>query len=211
LLGLILLLIAAILIIAATIFLIRGISRRRGVSGHIYGVARTEARKDMIVSIAQSVFFLFLGLIVIIIYGLVSRAESPNGTPTHQSPTAPTSTLTAFSSPVIEQTRLFTPAPTILMEPPASSTAPVVPPTATSSPTPVPTVTPKAPSAIVNSPNGLWLRETPGGTEELELIPDGTELFLEDGLEAVDDLEWQLVTTPSNNLGWVAIEFIIYQ
>jgi hypothetical protein len=55
------------------------------------------------------------------------------------------------------------------------------------------------------------LREAPGGTEELELIPDGTELFLEDGLEAVDDLEWQLVTTPSNNLGWVAIEFIIYQ
>lgn len=193
------------------IFLIRGISRRRHVSGYTYGVARQEARKDMIVSIAQSLFFLFLGLVVIFIYGLVSRTESAKGTPTLQPPVSPTFTLTAFSSPVIAQTQSFTPTPTILTEPPASSTAPVVLPTATASPTPVPTATPKVPSAIVNSPNGLWLRETPGGTEELELIPDGTELFLADGLETVDDLEWQLVTTPSNNLGWVAAEFIIYQ
>ncbi len=210
-LDLILLLIAAILIIAALIFLIRGISRRRGISEHTYGVARQEARKDMIVSIAQSVFLLFLGLIVIFIYGLVSRAESAKGTPTPQSPVASTSTLTAISSPVIEQTQPSTPSPTILTEPPASSTAPVVPPTATASRTPTPTETPQLPSAIVNSPNGLWLRETPGGTEELELIPDGTELLLADGLETIDDIEWQLVISPSNNSGWVATEFIIYQ
>jgi hypothetical protein len=66
-------------------------------------------------------------------------------------------------------------------------------------------------TAVVNSPNGLWLREAPGGTQEVELIPDGTVLILLPGLETVDGTEWQQVRTPAGNEGWVAVEFIIYQ
>jgi hypothetical protein len=66
-------------------------------------------------------------------------------------------------------------------------------------------------SAIVNSPNGLWLREAPGGTQEVELIAHETALELLQGLETADDIEWQQVRTPAGNEGWVAAEFLIRQ
>jgi hypothetical protein len=66
-------------------------------------------------------------------------------------------------------------------------------------------------TAVVNSPNGLYLREAPGGTQEVELIPDGTILIVLEGREVVDGLEWQQVQTPAGNVGWVAVDFIIYQ
>jgi hypothetical protein len=71
-----------------------------------------------------------------------------------------------------------------------------------------PTETPKANTALVNSPTGLWLRETPAG-RELELIPDGTTLMLINEWKRLDDLEWQKVTTPAGNEGWVAVDFIL--
>ena len=63
----------------------------------------------------------------------------------------------------------------------------------------------------MSSPNGLYLREAPGGSQELELIADGTELILLDGSETVDDLEWRQVRTPAGNEGWVAADFIVVQ
>jgi hypothetical protein len=77
--------------------------------------------------------------------------------------------------------------------------------------TPEPTNTPILPSAAVSSPNGLWLRESPGGVQELELLPDGSVLILLQGLEIADELEWQEVRTPAGNVGWVAVEFIVYE
>jgi hypothetical protein len=55
------------------------------------------------------------------------------------------------------------------------------------------------------------LRETPGGTQEVELIPDGTVLILLSGLETLDGTEWQQIHTPAGNEGLVAVDFIIYQ
>jgi SH3-like domain-containing protein len=66
-------------------------------------------------------------------------------------------------------------------------------------------------TALVNSPNGLWLRESPGGTQEVELIPDGSVLILLPGREVANDSEWQQVRTQAGNEGWVAVDFIIYQ
>jgi hypothetical protein len=54
----------------------------------------------------------------------------------------------------------------------------------------------------------LYLREAPGGSQELELIADGTELILLEGGETVDDLLWRRVLTPAGNEGWVAADFI---
>ncbi|MGD8857403.1 MAG: SH3 domain-containing protein, partial [Chloroflexota bacterium] len=65
--------------------------------------------------------------------------------------------------------------------------------------------------AVVNSPNGLWLREAPGGSQQVELIAHETTLELLPDRQTVDDLEWQQVRTPAGNEGWVAAEFLIYQ
>jgi hypothetical protein len=67
------------------------------------------------------------------------------------------------------------------------------------------------PTAIVDSEVGLYLRDAPGGTEEVELLPNGTVLILLDGQETVDGEEWQEVRAPSGNEGWVAVAFIEYQ
>ena len=67
------------------------------------------------------------------------------------------------------------------------------------------------PTAIVVSANGLWLRDSPGGTRELELIPDGATLIVLGGSETVEDSGWQEVETVGGNTGWVAVEFIVYE
>ena len=69
--------------------------------------------------------------------------------------------------------------------------------------TPEPSATAELATALVTSPNGLWLREAPGGNEQLELIPDGTSLTLLPGVEEVDGATWQQILTPAGNEGWV--------
>ena len=61
----------------------------------------------------------------------------------------------------------------------------------------------------VNSPNGLWLRERAGGTQQLELIAHGEELIVLDGIEIAEELEWRQVRTISGQEGWVAVDFIV--
>jgi hypothetical protein len=78
--------------------------------------------------------------------------------------------------------------------------------TATATITPTP-----EPSAIVTAPAGLYLRDVPGGTAELELLGEGTVLVLLPGRQTVDDLDWQEVRTPSGLEGWVAADFLDYQ
>ncbi len=173
-------------------------------SGHAYGVQQQEARQDMLADFFRGGILSVLALILIGIGGLSSLPEIKK-TEATVSPTA----LAATPIPSTETPKPDT-LPT-LVTPLASPTSPVNTPTAVPTDTPVATDTPVIPIAVVNSPNGLWLRETPGGVQEVELIPNGAELVLLPGQEVVDDLEWQQVRTPVGNEGWVAVEFIIYQ
>ncbi len=210
-------------VLGALYLFIRGIGNR-GVPNTAYGVARQEARQTMLSSFFGAFFLLFLGLIVFGLYGVfgfdllgevsgsepgVTLTPEPVQTaavtdsavePVNNPPTAgPTNTpvgLQNLSTP--------TPTPGIPTETPTPSQTPTP-------QTPTATFTPDVDTAVVNSPNGLWLREAPGGTQEVELIPDGTVLTLLPGRETVDDLEWQQVRTPAGNEGWVAVDFIIYQ
>jgi hypothetical protein len=215
--------IAGLCILGALYLLFKGM-QSRGVPQSAYGVARQEARHSMMSSFVWAFLFLILGLIIFGVYSIfgfdfLSAASQlePEVTLT------PTQALTAVPAeatiePVNESlTTEPTNTPVILQELSTPTFTPEIPtetPTPSITPTPpmpTPTFTPDVDTAVVNSPNGLWLREAPGGTQEIELIPDGTVLVLLPGLETVDGTEWQEVRTPAGNEGWVAVDFIIYQ
>jgi hypothetical protein len=133
-------------------------------------------------------------------YGLLRPVQIVDVTSTPEPPTrVQLATATAIPS--------MTPT---ISTPIVSPTSPIDTPTPIPTDTTAPTDTPVVPSATVNSPNGLWLRESPGGTQELELIPDGTVLILIERIETVEGQGWQQVLTPAGNQGWVAVEFIEY-
>jgi len=192
---------AGICLIVALYFIAKGVRARVSVSEYAYGVQRQEARQSMAVAFARGFALLLVGLILLAIFGLSPRPQMAEAEPT--APALPSATFT--SQPAATNT------PTTLQQIVSTPTSPV--PTATVGPTdtPEPTDTPVVPTAVVNSFNGLWLREAPGGTQELELIPNGTALTLLEGRETTDDLEWQQVRTPSGNEGWVAAEFLVYE
>jgi hypothetical protein len=178
----------------------------------------------MLASCFGSVIFLAIGLVIFGVYGVFGfdflsevTGQEPGVTLT------PTLALTSPPSAVTIEPVNNPPTtgptntpiglqnlstPTYTPEIPTETPTPSQTPTPA---TPTPTSTPDIDTAVVNSPNGLWLRETPGGTQEVELIPDGTILVLLPGLETVDGVEWQQVRTPAGNEGWVAVDFIIYQ
>ncbi len=89
------------------------------------------------------------------------------------------------------------------------------PPQATETPTPdftIPTATPTRIicRAVVESVNGLRLRDTPGG-QEIDILSDGSILTLvtdEPPTEA-DGIVWRKVRPVIGDEGWVAEEFII--
>lgn len=210
-------------VLGALYLFIRGI-RMRGVPQTAYGVARQEARKSMLTSFFGAIVLLLLGLVVFGVYGTFGfdfLVESAEPEPTD----APTPTLAATAAPVEPTIEPVNNSPTTgptntpvglntLSTPTFTPEIPTETPTPSQTPTPetpTATSTPDVDTAVVNSPNGLWLREIPGGTQEVELIPDGTVLTVLPGRETVDDLEWQQVRTPAGNEGWVAVDFIIYQ
>jgi hypothetical protein len=177
----------------------------------------------MLISFFGGTFLLILGLVIFGIYGVFGFEPFPEtneletGATFTPSPTVMTTlpsseaTITPTENPTTSVTpvnleNLETPTftPEIPTETPEPSETP-------SPETPTVTSTPDIDTAVVNSPNGLWLRETPGGTQEVELIPDGTVLTVLAGREVVDGFEWQQVRTPAGNEGWVAVEFIVYQ
>lgn len=166
-----------------------------------YGVARQEARQVMLANIARGIFFLIVALISFAIMSLVSSSD-PDEPTVVLSPTAELKpSVTAVFTPTAEDT-VDADTPTVTVTEPSRTPFPTD--------TPEPTNTPILPSVVVNSPNGLWLRESPGGDQELELLPDGSVLILLQGLETADGLEWQEVRTQAGNIGWVAVEFIVY-
>lgn len=189
-----------IFVLGGLLFINQGLGARRRAGDGAYGVARQEARQEMLVAFIRAVFLFIVGLILFGIFGL---SPGPEESPAPPAP-SPTSTVQA------EQTATVTAAPTNTPSSPDTAT-PLPIPTLTLTPTLEATSTSAVPTAVVNSPNGLWLREAPGGTQEVELIADGSTLTLLAGRETVDDLEWQQVRTPAGNEGWVAVDFIIYQ
>jgi hypothetical protein len=86
-------------------------------------------------------------------------------------------------------------------------------PTATATPDfsiPTPTPTRIICRAVVESINGLRLRDTPGG-EEIDILSDGSILTLitEEPPTEVDGIIWRKIRPVIGDEGWVAEEFII--
>jgi len=210
-------------VLGALYLLLRGFSHR-GVPQSAYGVARQEARHSMLSSFFGAFFLLVLGLIIFGVYGVFGFdlfAEVSGSEPGVTLTPPPVQTATPTDTAVEPVNNPPTTGPTNtpvglqnLSTPTFTPEIPTETPTASLTPTPeTPTATSTSvvDTAVVNSPNGLWLREAPGGTQEVELIPDGTVLTVLPGRETIDDQEWQQVRTPSGNEGWVAVDFIIYQ
>ena len=198
--------------LAAVIFLVMGIRSRALTSREAYGVGQQEARRSMQINIARGVAFMFVGLILLGVYGLSFRpaqaTPEPTKVPPATSPVAETATprpsATATAPALVSTPRPINPSPTT---PPESST-----PTVTPEPDEQPVEPTSSPNtAIVTSEVGVWLRAVPG-TEgaQLEWVLNGTVLTVLPGLETADDFAWQQVRTPDGNEGWVATEYIEY-
>lgn len=200
-----------IFIAIAIISFLSGIRARSQSTHSAYGWGRQEARQTMQIAFLRSFGLLIIGLIILGVYGLAVLPDDitmPDALPTPTITLTIPATATAAVAPTSATATLIAPV-TI----PSATSMPLLPSeTATNAPTltPPPTLT-AVPSAIVNSPVGLYLREAPGGVQELELLVNGTVLILLPGRETIDGLEWQQVRTPSGNEGWVAVQFITYQ
>jgi hypothetical protein len=204
--SLVLLAIAGLLALAAIFSAVTAFGLRARINNSAYGVDRQERRRTMQVSFIRALAFAAAALIFFGGYGLSTRSGSSRAAAPDAEPTAvilatetPEVTMTATTAATATATRApATPTTPAVTETPAATA------TATISPTP-------EPSAIVTAPAGLYLRDVPGGTAELELLGEGTVLVLLPGRQTVDDLEWQEVRTPSGLEGWVAADFLDYQ
>lgn len=201
----------AILCFLAALISIGGALQSRAQSTRItYGVGRQHARRSMQVALLRAALFAIVGLVLLGVYGLIRRPpDTVAGRPTS---TATRAVQTTRASATLSATML--PSVTPFSVPSASPTGALLPSSTVAplSPTalPTPTETP-LPSAVVSSEVGLYLREAPGGIQELELLPVGTILVLLPGRTTLEGVEWQQVRTPSGLEGWVAVEFITYQ
>lgn len=203
---------AGISILLAIFLAWRALSSRSRVTRLTYGVGRQEARQAMQINIIRSIAALFVGLILLGVWGL-----SP--TPTETAP-IPTSTVPVAVEPATATVTLLptatltlaVPTAALQAEPEGETSEPVVaPPTATLTPVPTDTPTPPPPTARVTSEVGVWLRAAPSAqAEQLERLEDGALLILLPGRVTAEELEWQEVRAPSGNEGWVAIPFIAY-
>jgi hypothetical protein len=208
--NLILLILAGASVLAAIISGLAGLGLRSRVASSAYGVGRQEMRRTMQVSFIRALGFALLALVFFAVYGLSARPEEmlstePEAELTPEPPAASATPELAVTNTV----RAVTSTPTTAAISPTAN-VPAVTTTPTHTPTPTITPTPE-PSAVVIAPAGLYLRDVPGGTAELELVGEGTSLVLLPGRETVDDLEWQQVRTPGGLEGWVAADFLDYQ
>jgi hypothetical protein len=202
--------VAVVCLLVALIYLGRANRRRQKANAEAYGFGRQEARQAMLADFMKAFVVLLIGLISLGVIGLSPGPIVPQPTPTLTATPKPT----VASSPTRTSTPSPTPTPTTgpTITPSPSPTNPLLIPTATATLTPTATVTPVPTVGIVNSEVGLYLREAPGGTQEIELLPNGTTLTLLPGRElAADGSDWQEVRTPAGNEGWVAAQFLIYQ
>lgn len=200
--------IAGLFALAAILSAVAAFGLRARIDSSAYGVDRQERRRTMQVSFIRALAFAVLAFIFFGGYGLSTRSGSSRTAGPGVEATPPAA---ATETPEVTSTatRAVTPTATAAAAT-ATATAPAITETPTVTPTATITPTPE-PSAIVIAPAGLYLRDVPGGTAELELVAEGTVLVLLPGQETVDDLEWQQVRTPSGLEGWVAADFLEYQ
>ena len=182
----------------------RGISARR----KLYNVERQNLRQDSHRYGILGVLFLAGTVACVGLYGVSALAlsQQPTPTPTATATVAPTATMTATATATATST--LTPA-FVITEATATPTNPAVTPSATPTLTATPTPT-SPPTAYINSPNGLYLREAPGGTQQVELIAHQSAVILLAGFVTVDELNWQEIQTTLGNRGWVAADYLIY-
>ena len=202
---------AVVLLVVALVSILRAIQARLHSSRVIYSVGRQEARRSARLGFLRAALLGILGLILLGVSGIVRWPGSGQADADTEAPTRAGLTPAQSTLPVVTQPPLNMPTstgPTSTLAPLFASVTPAPIPTAT--PLPSPTAT-TVPSALVNSEVGLYLREAPGGTQEVELLPNGAVLVLLPGRETVGDVEWQQVRTPSGLVGWVAVPFISYQ
>lgn len=211
LLNTVILVLASLFVLAAILSALAALRARTRMTNAPYGVGRQRLRQSMQINAIRTAVLFILALILFGVYGLRVRPDEILTTepepaltppPDDATETAPTGEPTAAT----HTPTATTPAATATLTPAASTANP------TSAPSETPTITPTSePTAVVTSEVGLYLREAPGGTEQLELLPLGTTLILLDGQETVDGAEWREVRAPSGAEGWVAVEFIEIQ
>ena len=216
--NLAIIIVAVLFGLAAAVSLVIALRARARTNSAAYGVGQQESRQLMLASLLRAGLFLLVALILAGVYGLSALPDESLAVDPDTVELAPDEDPDAALAATATEL-----APTPTEEPSRTPAAPVqvtatLPPTAvpTDTPSPEPTATATAtatpvPSAVVISEVGLYLREAPGGTQEVELLPLGTELTLLDGLETVDEVEWQEVRAPSGREGWVAVPFIEYR
>ncbi|MCB0017526.1 MAG: SH3 domain-containing protein [Anaerolineales bacterium] len=193
---------AALLFLVTLVFLGQAWSTRSHSGRAAYGYGQQEARASVVLTFWKAGGTLLLTIIVLAAWGILA-AVADDEPAAEILPTA-----TAPAQPTAQPTEATLPTVAVVAD--ATPTSPV--PTPTDAPPPTPTLTPSAtplPTGRVNSPNGLYLRDVPGGDAELELIPDGTLLTLLGEQETTNDLDWVLVLTPVGNTGWVALDYLV--
>ena len=194
-------------ILAALFFVMRALRFRSRSTRQTYGVGQVEAARSSKIDIARGIAFVFLGLILLGVYGLSSRPTEAIVEPTLLPPTVVLEGSTAVPDTAVSTTPTAT---TIIPTPVSATIAPAA--TATAAPTQEPTEAPTtaAPvTAVVTSEVGVWLRGTPSTTgEQLEWVLGETVLTVMPGQQTADEFEWQQVRTPAGNEGWVAVDFI---
>jgi hypothetical protein len=121
-----------------------------------------------------------------------ATAEEGAATETTDSPTSPTTGLTATSSPQPTESPTTTPTP-----------LPTNTPTPTLTPTPI-----DGETAVINTGSStLWVRRTPGG-QTLVLVMGGDTVILKPGHANQGGILWQEIMTLDGTVGWVEEEFI---
>ena len=192
-------------LIAAGVYFFRGLQSRLSVGAQPYGYGQQEARKQTAFNLLRGGIGVVVALVFLIALVIFQRNGDDAGT-------AETATATPPPALTAELTETRTPTSTATPVVEITPTGPL--PTLTPSPTPSVTPTPSAtplPTGTVNSPNGLYLRDVPGGTAELELIPDGATVTLLGQTDEANNLTWVRVRTAAGNDGWVALDFLIVE
>ena len=214
----ILLVIAAVLIIAAIIFIFQATQRRTRSNRAAYNVGRQEARMAMQINLLRAFAALLVGLVLFGAYLLLpdfsgadpapvltiepsSEGIEANVTETAVSPTNTPISASTTSPTDLPPAQVSTPTP-IPTSPPTASPTSEPEPTATATEVGVKT-------AVVTSGVGVWLRSAPSvNGEQVEWLLTETEVVVLEGQATADEFDWQQVQAPSGNVGWVAVPFI---
>ena len=196
----------------AVIFLLQTFQSGNRARRQMYSVGRQTLRQDSQRYGLVGFVFLVAAFACVAMYGIsaLAMSQQPTSTPvpTLEPATIVVVTPTATPSPTPGITPTATPT-LVITEATSTPTSPAVTPSAT--PTVTATASPTLPpTAYINSPNGLYLREAPGGVQQVELIPHQAAVILLLGFVTVDNVNWQEVETVNGNRGWVAADFLIY-